>query len=210
MSWLEARFVASDHERERRGRRPVVTDPAAMRRPREVQDPLAHALAYADALHNLARYLVRSEADAEDLVQETYARAFGAAERLEPGSNVKAWLFRILRNAFLSGARRARHDPTDRDVEPDESAIDEPGHEALRGDAELEAMRRLVGEEIEAALRELGEDARTAILLDLEGFSELEMSTILGCAPGTVKSRLSRARAAVRQRLADYATAERR
>jgi len=209
MSWLEARFVASDHGRERRGRRPAVTDPAAMRRPREVQDPLAHALAYADALHNLARYLVRSEADAEDLVQETYARAFGAAERLEPGSNVKAWLFRILRNAFLSSARRARHDPTDRDVELDDPAAEVPG-QALRGDAELEAMRGLVGQEIEAALRELGADARTAILLDLEGFSELEMSTILDCAPGTVKSRLSRARAALRQRLADYATAERR
>ncbi len=181
-----------------------------MLRPREVQDPLPHALAYADALHNLARYLARSEADAEDLVQETYARAFAAAERLEPVSNVKAWLFRILRNAFLSGTRRARHDPTDRGVEPEASAASAAGHDALRGDAELEGMRRLVGEEIEAALRALGEDARTAILLDHEGVSEQETATILGCAQGTVKSRLSRARAALRARLADYAIGERR
>lgn len=181
-----------------------------MARAREARGPIPQALACVDALHNLARYLVHTEADAEDLVQDTYARAFAAAERLQPGANVKAWLFRILRNAFLSGARRARHDPMDRGLEPDSLPVSAPADEALRGDVELEAMRRLVGEEIEAALRALGEDARTAILLDLEGFSEAEMATILGCAAGTVKSRLSRARAALRERLSEYARRERR
>jgi RNA polymerase sigma-70 factor (ECF subfamily) len=181
-----------------------------MARAREAHDPLPHALAYADALHNLARYLVRSEADAEDLVQETYARAFAAADRLEAGSNVKAWLFRILRNAFLTSVRHARHDPTERGLDAVATEVAAPAGEALRDDVELEAMRRLVGEEIEAALRELSEDARTAILLDLEGFSELEMATILGCAPGTVKSRLWRARAVLRERLSEYARSERR
>lgn len=171
-------------------------------------DLAAQALAHADALHHLARYLVDSEADAEDLVQETYVRAFAALDRIEPDWNLEAWLFRILRNAFLSRMRRSRHDPTEGGLDTIAPAKDAESGEALRGDVELEAMRRLVGEEIAAALRTLGEDARMAVLLDLEGFSEAEMADILGCAPGTVKSRLSRARAALRERLADYAMTE--
>lgn len=194
--------------RPRRGR---IRYPGIMRGAREAQDRLelaSRVLAYADALHNLARYLARSEADAEDLVQETYVRALASADRLEAGANLKAWLFRILRNAFLSRLRRARHDPTVGGLDTVAPDVGPPTGEALRGDAELEAMRRIVGAEIEAALRALGEDARTAVLLDLEGFSEAEMANILGCARGTVKSRLSRARAELRERLARYARTE--
>jgi RNA polymerase sigma-70 factor (ECF subfamily) len=182
-----------------------------MSRPRAADDQQelsARALAYADALHNLARYLVRNEADAEDLVQETYVRAFAAADRLEDRANLKAWLFQILRNAFLSRVRHERHDPTEGGLDTVATEVAAADDGALRGDAELDAMRRVVGAEIEAALRALGDDARTAVLLDLEGFSEAEMASILGCAPGTVKSRLSRARATLRERLADYARTE--
>lgn len=171
-------------------------------------DLAARALAHADALHRLARYLVASEADAEDLVQETYAHAFAALHRVEAEWNLEAWLLRILRNAFLSRMRRAGRDPIEEGLDEVVAAAAAPDDGALRGDLELEAMRRLVGEEIASALRALGEEARTAVLLDLEGFSEVEMANILGCAPGTVKSRLSRARAALRKRLAEYARTE--
>ncbi len=164
-------------------------------------DPLVHLA----ALHRLARLLVRSAADAEDLVQETYARAFRGAAGFHPGTNLRAWLFRILRNAFLDGRRREARMPL---VADGEAALAEQpegdGAGWLRGDAELERLRRVVGEELEAAVRALPEDARTVVLLDAEGLSEAEIAEVMGCAQGTVKSRLFRARARLRELLADY------
>lgn len=184
--------------------------PRARGAPPDRLDLAAEALTHADALLRLARWLADGEADAEDLVQETYVHAFAALDRLEPSWNVEAWLFRILRNAFLSRRRRDGHDPTQGGLDTASPEVDAAASGALRGDVELEAMRGLVGEEIAGALRALGEEARTVVLLDLEGFTEAETASILGCAPGTVKSRLSRARAALRERLADYARTERR
>ncbi len=164
------------------------------------------ALAYADALYNLARYLTGSQTDAEDLVQETYARALKAAGQFTPGTNLKAWLFRILRNTFLSLYRRKRHDPTVGGLDTVGSIAQGPAQEDwLRGDIELDRLRKVVGAEIEQALMTLSEEARAVILLDLEGLTEAEVAAVMGCALGTVKSRLSRARAALRSRLKDYA-----
>jgi RNA polymerase sigma-70 factor (ECF subfamily) len=160
------------------------------------------ALAHADALYNLARYLDRR--GAEDLVQETYLRAFQAGDRFAAGTNLKAWLFAILRNLFVTRLRHDRRHPAE-DAPGPEAPAEGAGDGWLRDDLELERMRRLVGAEIEAALRELGDEARTAILLDLEGFTEGEVARIAGCAVGTVKSRLARARAALRRKLSDYA-----
>jgi RNA polymerase sigma-70 factor (ECF subfamily) len=167
------------------------------------------ALAYADRLYNLGRRLTGNDADAEELVQETYVRALAGA-RTFTGGNLKAWLFKILRNTFVDLRRRSRAVLVP--MAGTAEVADGDGHwaagddaELLRDDLELERLRRLVGEEIEAALAALSEEARTIVLLDVEGFSETEVADVLGCPVGTVKSRLSRARVLLRQKLRDYA-----
>jgi RNA polymerase sigma-70 factor, ECF subfamily len=158
------------------------------------------ALAHADALYNFARHLSHNPAEAEDLVQETYARALGAAEQFKPGTNLKAWLYRILRNTFLDLYRRDQRARThsgldtvaeDRAPRTDDGAL--PPQE-----------REVMAHELERAMMSLTEEARVAVLLDMEGFSEAEMAECLGCAAGTVKSRLFRARAALRERLSSH------
>ena len=176
------------------------------RAPGRAKETLVHA----DALYNLARYLTRDPSNAEDLVQETYERALRAWDERAPDTNVKAWLFRILRNAFISRYRQEQRRPVvelyDTTEQAPEAARGE-GAGSTPGDAEPEQLRRLVSSEIEAALQTLSEDARTVILLDLEGFTESEVALAVGCAVGTVKSRLNRARAALRLKLADYGSA---
>ena len=164
------------------------------------------ALAYADSLFNLARHLTGNSTDAEDLVQETYARALQASSQFTPGSNLKAWLFRILRNTFISSYRRQRHDPTVGGLDTvDPNAQGPTPGQWLLDDLELDRLRKIVGEEIEQALMTLSDEARTVILLDLDGLTEVEVSQVMGCPLGTVKSRLARARAALRLLLKDYA-----
>jgi len=160
------------------------------------------ALGHVEALYRLARYLTRGDADAEDLVQETYARAVAGASGYMAGTNLKAWLFRILRNTFISTYRRRRASPEVSGLDVADAPATE---EWLRDDLELDRLRKVVGAEIEAALMSLSEDARTVVLLDLEDLSEAEMAAVLECPLGTVKSRLARARAALRRRLRDYA-----
>jgi RNA polymerase sigma-70 factor (ECF subfamily) len=160
------------------------------------------ALAQLDALYNFARRLTGNEPDAEELVQETFARALAARHRFEAGS-VRAWMFRILRNAYIDGWRRRKHDPTRGGL--DEELVGPVDADLLRDDVELDALRRVVARDIEAALALLSEDARTVILLDLEGLTEEEAADVMGCAVGTIKSRLARARLALRQRLKEYA-----
>ena len=163
------------------------------------------ALDHLDALYRVARRLTGRDDDAEDLVQETYTRALAGWSSFTADTNLKAWLFRILRNAHIDSYRRARTNPVRRSSGDDVDVVDSLStHEPLRGDAELERLRGAVASDIEEALASLTVDARTIILLDLEGFSGDEVAEILGCALGTVKSRLSRARESLRERLRDY------
>jgi RNA polymerase sigma-70 factor (ECF subfamily) len=161
----------------------------------------ADALEHADALFNLACYLTANSSEAEDLVQETYARAYSAGALFRGGS-VKAWLFQILRNAFIDAYRRAKVHAVATDLEVWEGGS-ETGHGAF--DLATGQMRALVASDLEKALRSLSDDARTTILLDVEGLREGEIAQVLGCAAGTVKSRLARARRLLRLKLKDYA-----
>lgn len=213
--WTPAGLPQRTHRLERRTR-PRRTRLSRVKRERMPFEPWARArapgrakeaLVHADALYNLARYLTRDPEDAEDLVQETYERALGAWDQLERDTNVKAWLFRILRNAFISRYRQHQRRPALEFYDTTEQApagVADEGSGFTPGGAEPEQILRLMSGDIQAALETLSDDARTVILLDLEGFTESEVALIVDCAVGTVKSRLNRARAALRVKLADY------
>jgi RNA polymerase sigma-70 factor (ECF subfamily) len=153
------------------------------------------ALEHVDELYSLARHLCGNTSDAEDLVQETYARALAGAARFEDGSNLRAWLFRILRNCFIDRARRRKIV-----LEIPDDNIDVTAHDAW-APAALDQLRYLTQAEVTTAIAALPIEFRFVVLLDIEGFSEAETAEILRCAPGTVKSRLSRAKARLRTAL---------
>ncbi len=174
------------------------------RKPSRSEPPFAaQLLAQAGALYNFARYLCRDPAQAEDLVQDAFARALDAESSFVLGSNLKAWLFRILRNAFLDARRRQRKSPLTAHEENELEAT--VSDDWLRGDIEIDRLRGLVARDIEAALSRLSDEGRSVILLDLEGFTETEIASVMDTAVGTVKSRLARARAALREELKEYA-----
>ncbi len=174
--------------------------------PRDAESELpfgAQLLAQAGALYNFARYLSRDPVVAEELVQDAFARALDAQAHFVAGSNLKAWLFRILRNAFLDAKRRDRRNPVSlREVTEEEDAASDAW---LRGDLEMDRLRGLVARDIEQALARLSDDARAVVLMDLEGFTETEIASVMDVAVGTVKSRLARARAVLREELREYA-----
>ena len=175
--------------------RPVVSSRAGLMR---------EALAYADALHDFAYHLTANATEAEDLVQETYARALGAAEQFATGSNLKAWLFRILQHLFIDNYRRERSRRTEGGLDTTDGEAAASGGDLAQHEMEQGQLKQVVGHEIEAALMRLTADARLVVLLDLQGFSEAETASLLECAPGTVKSRLYRARATLRELLRDH------
>jgi RNA polymerase sigma-70 factor (ECF subfamily) len=158
------------------------------------------ALVHLDALYGFALYLTRRPADAQDLVQETYLRAFRFAHRFEPGTHLRAWLFQILRNTFLTFYRREAREL----AVLDKDGVD--GYEEA-WEAEGPAPSSIAIVDLERAITELPEEFRSVLLLsDLEGLTLLDIARIMETPVGTVKSRLFRARRLMRRRLADYQT----
>lgn len=168
------------------------------------------ALPYLDSLYAGALRMTRNPADAEDLVQETMLRAYRSFDRFEPGTNLKAWLFRILTNAYINVYRKRQREP--QKVSQDEIEDFDLYQELKNHDPQLSAtpetivLDNLVDSDIMDAIDDLPEQFRLAVVLsDIEGFSYAEMAQIMDVPMGTVMSRLHRGRRALQKRLWDIA-----
>lgn len=167
------------------------------------------AMPLLDQLYGAALRMTRNPADAEDLVQETYAKAYGAFGQYRPGTNLKAWMYRILTNTFINSYRKKQRQPQQSNADDIE---DWQEHRAashtstgLRS-AEVEALDNIGDDVIKAALSSLPDDRRMAVYLaDVEGFAYKEIAEIMETPIGTVMSRLHRGRAQLRTMLADHA-----
>jgi RNA polymerase sigma-70 factor (ECF subfamily) len=157
-------------------------------------------------LYSAAYRLTRNAADAEDLVQETYLRAFRSFHQFQPGTNLKAWLYRILTNTFINSYRKRQREPqtvSDDEIE-DWYLYSKMSDEGFEPSAETAVLESLPDEDVQEALSSLPEQFRIAVLLaDVEGFSYKEIAEITGVPIGTVMSRLHRGRKALEKRLWD-------
>jgi RNA polymerase sigma-70 factor (ECF subfamily) len=164
------------------------------------------ALPHLDALYRSALRLTHNRAEAEDVVQETYLRAFRSFHRFNPGTNARAWLFTILRNAFLNRVRQAKHEALGEGSTRDEMAADNATLASGRENPEEEFFQTVLHGDVDRALKALPLVFREAVILtDLEGLTYRETSDVLGCPIGTVMSRLSRGRFLLRRALQRYA-----
>ena len=161
---------------------------------------LQQALQHLEALHNLAVYLTRNGSEAEDLVHETYVRAMRFSHRFQPGTHLRAWLFQILRNTFLTFYRLRERESTrsENGILEGEAPMfqDAPGQDSERSSVHMD---------LERALLRLPEEFKTPLLLaEVEGLSLEDVARIMDCPIGTVKSRIFRAKERLREHLKDY------
>jgi RNA polymerase sigma-70 factor (ECF subfamily) len=155
------------------------------------------ALVHLDFLYNVAVKITRNEDDAQDLVQETFLRAFRFFDKYEPGTNCKAWLYRILKNTFINRYRQQHRRPNEVDFDAIEETHEvQVKHTGLKpGDPEESFMNNMLRTDVRQALEKLPADYREALFLSLvEGFSYREIAEMVGCPIGTVMSRIHRAR----------------
>jgi RNA polymerase sigma factor (sigma-70 family) len=159
------------------------------------------------SLYNFAYRLTLDEDDANDLVQETYMKAYRFFDSYEQGTNAKAWLFRILKNSFINDFRKKSKQPSKVDYQEVESFYNSDDvDENITTDLRIESVQEMIGDEVANALNSLAVDFRTIIILcDLEGFTYEEMAKILDIPIGTVRSRLHRARNLLKDKLKKYA-----
>lgn len=160
-----------------------------------------------DALYTFAYHLTYNEEDANDLVQETYLKAYRFLDRYEAGTNAKAWLFRILKNAFINEYRKKSKQPNRVDIDDVTSISDEEDtNYSSYLDLREEMFQGMMGDEVTNAINSLPVDFRTVILLcDIEGFTYEEIAKIVDIPIGTVRSRLHRARNMLKDKLKAYA-----
>ena len=183
----------------------ATTETATQRAERFERD----AMAYLDQLYGAAVRMTRNRADAEDLVQETYAKAFASFQQFQPDTNLKAWLYRILTNTFINTYRKKQRQPQESSGDGIEDwQLARAGSHTSLGlrSAEMDALDRIPDSTITDAMNQLPPDFRLAVYLaDVEGFSYKQIAAIMGTPIGTVMSRLSRGRTMLRDKLADYA-----
>ena len=183
------------------------TTPAATSDPRDLFEE--QAIPFLDQLYGAALRMTRNPADAQDLVQETFVKAYAAFAQFEQGTNLKAWLYRILTNTFINTYRKKQRDPykgTISDMEDWQLGEAESATAMSSRSAEAEAIDHLPDSAVKDALQSIPEDFRLAVYFaDVEGFSYQEIADIMKTPVGTVMSRLHRGRRLLRGLLTDYA-----
>ncbi len=166
------------------------------------------ALQYMNQLYAAAMRYTKNPEDAQDLVQDTYIKAYNSFHQFEPGTNLKAWLYRVLTTTFINTYRKDQRRPQTSDSELEDWQIAEvSSHTSDQGKStEDVVLENLPDSDIKNALAEIPEEFRMAVYLaDVEGFSYKEIAEIVGVPAGTVMSRLHRGRKQLREKLTDYA-----